>query len=432
VERVNKKRKPMYGLLALIQFSILLFVGCGDAGVNNGNIRGSVYSNRSGGALTKTPEPGVTVVASSENDPPIIRTTVSDANGQYVFSGLPVGKYAIGMDKDGFNPLTTEEGASTQQSAIGKGQVWVYVESGGTVQAPDVTLTEKPAEGDGTVIINLIDKLTGERIDGATITVGTSSTSNSSNGQYALTVAVIASTDGSSAPVQQNYSANAVGYNASGGHLQAFAGQTVEYTFEMEPKMGVLEGRIEFAKFENLYEYASISLTVDDLAGIKHPETDGTFSIPVPVRTTNNNRSYTLRVSGKGIVDQVVNNIVGPVAGAVNVTVPQLQPEVVTVVGSVVNPFTSVTAVVEGTGLEGGITGGGVSCPSGTLGQYSIDGVPTHTKDKLKVTVMTYTFDPANCAGTIDYANSSSDEFTAVNNGNGVFRVGPISGGGGS
>jgi hypothetical protein len=191
--------------------------------------------------------------------------------------------------------------------------------------------------------------------------------------------------------------------------------------------MGKLEGTLKFAKYGNLYSFTNVNLTVDNISGVWHPDVSGVFSIDVPVGTSTNSREYTLRVSGKGFVDQAINNIVAPLAGSVNVELPDLQPNVVTVVGSVVNPYTAVNAIVVGTGLEGGITGGGVSCPSGTLGQYSIDGVPTYTDVPLKITVMVYSFDPANCASTLEYRNSSSTEFTALNNGSGVFRASPIS-----
>jgi hypothetical protein len=421
-----RKKQHIYRLAVLFLASTMLFLaGCGDAGVSNGVLRGSVYSNRSGGATTKTPEPGVSVVAQFDGDPKINRTTVTDGNGQYVFSSLPVGRYVVGFQKDGFKTITTEEGSSKAQSAIGE-QVWVYVESGSTVTAADVTLTELPAEGDGTVIITLIDHLTGEKINGATVTAGTSTTTNSSNGEYVLTVSIIAN-DGA-LPDSIPYTLNAEGYEPQNGSLQGFAGQTVRYTYEMVPKMGYLEGSIEFAKYAHLYQSVNLSITVDGLAGEAN-YANGRFSMEVPVRTQNNQRSYTLRIKGDGLLDQVVNNIVGPVAGSVRVDVPALVPETVTVVGSVINPYTSVPAVIDSIGLEGGITGGGVVCPAGTMGTYSIDGVPTHL-DLTGVTVTTYTCTEENGLWTVEYGEASTGIFNAINNGNGVHRLKTITGGG--
>lgn len=422
---ITRKKQHAYKLTVLFLTSIMLFLtGCGDAGVSNGVLRGTVFSNRSGGATTKTPEPGVTVVAQFDGDPKINRTTVTDGNGQYIIPNLPVGRYVIGFQKDGFEPITTEEGASKQQSAIGKGQVWIYVENGSTVTAPDVTLVELPAEGDGTVIITLIDQMTGEKIDGATVTVGTASTTNSSNGEYVLTVAIRAT--GGALPDSLPFTLNAEGYNNRSDNLQGFAGQTVRYTYEMEPKMGSLEGTITFAKYAHLYKSANLTITIDGLAGSAN-YSNGFFTMPVPVRTQSNQRAYTLRVKSEGLLDQVVNNIIGPVAGAVRVDVPALVPETVTVVGSVINPFTSMPAVVEGVGLEGGITGGGVACPSGTMGTYSIDGVPTHVP-LSGVTVTAYTCTEDNGTWKVEYSESSTGNFEAINNGNGVYRLKTIAG----
>ncbi|MCJ8346823.1 hypothetical protein MJH12_14875, partial [bacterium] len=130
-----------------------------------------------------------------------------------------------------------------------------------------------------------------------------------------------------------------------------------------------------------------------------------------------------LRVSGTGFSDEVVNNILAPVAGAVRVEVPPLIPETVTIIGTVLNPYTQVNAVIDLVGLEGGITGGSPVCITNgeqTAGTFSIDGVPTNTKDQLTVVVKTYTFDET-CKITI--TSSSSNAFTAVNNGSGVYRV---------
>jgi hypothetical protein len=203
--------------------------------------------------------------------------------------------------------------------------------------------------------------------------------------------------------------------------MQVFVGQTVRYTYELSPKMGYLEGSIDFAKYAHLYKNVPLVITVDGLTG-QADYADGHFSMQVPVRTQNNQRSYTLRVKGQGLLDQVVNNIVGPLTDSVRVDVPALTPETVTVVGSVINPYTSVPAVIDSIGLEGGITGGGVVCPAGTMGTYSIDGVPTHI-DLTGVKVTTYTCTEENGLWAVEYSESSNGNFIAINNGNGVHRL---------
>jgi len=430
-------------ILLVVQLAIVLLLnlfGCGDAGVSNGSIRGTVYSNRSGGALTKNPEPGVNVVASLEDgEPPIIRTTVSDANGQYVFTNIPVGKYVLGFDKDGFEPITTQAGTSQNQSAIGD-QIRVYVESGATVTAPDANLNAEAPEGDGTVIVNLIDNVTGEPINGATVTVGTVATSNGSNGQYVLTVPV--KTNNASVPGQAlPFTVNAEGYTATGvdPSITGLAGQTVEKTFFLNPKAGTLEGTIQFANFEQLYTYDGVKITVDgvpqsyltggngDCTGATNPDATGSWAICVPVRTDTNNRSYTLRFTHVAFFDQVVNNVLGPLAGSTRVEVPDLQPETVDIIGTVKNPDPDFPAVIKEAGLEGAVSGGAKTCPLGTLGTYTIQGVPTNFD--LTVSVTVYTCDDQGQAPP--ESTVASTTFNAVNNGTGVYRVESISGDGG-
>ena len=433
--RKNKGHKG-YKILAVLQIFMLLFLmGCSNAGVSNGSIRGTVFSNRAGGSLSKTPEPGVNVVAVFDGSPEIIRTEQSDGNGQYSFSSLPVGKYTLGFLKDGFEPITTEKGTSRTQTAIGEGTVRVFVETGSTVTAADVTLVEKAPEGDGTVIVNVIDRVTGDRVDGATVTVGTASTNNSSNGQYVLTVSVQAPADGSqTAGEPLPLTINAEGYATDGevpSNLPALAGQTVAYTITLPPVLGSLEGQVSFEKYDQLYDISQVKVTVDGVPdSILNASVGGNgfFSLQVPVRTATNQRSYTLRVTRKGFLDQVANNILGPIAGSIRVDIPPLVPETVTIVGTVENPFTQFPAVVVEAGLEGGITGG-TPLVQGTLGTYSIDGVPTNTDQPLTVKVITYQFDEG---GTFPPdTNEAEQQFTATNNGTGVYRVANISAGGG-
>ncbi|MBT3785891.1 hypothetical protein HOF92_13025, partial [bacterium] len=214
-------------------------------------------------------------------------------------------------------------------------------------------------------------------------------------------------------------------------NLPALAGQTVAFTITVPPVLGRLEGRIAFEKYDQLYDIAQAKVTVDGVPDtVLQPSLDqtGFFSVQVPVRTSTNQRSYTVRVTRKGFLDQVVNNILGPIAGSIRVDIPPLVPETVTIVGTVENPFTQFPAVVVEAGLEGGITGG-TPVIQGTLGTYSIDGVPTNTDQPLTVRVITYQFDEA---GTFPPDTAEGEQtFTATNNGTGVHRVSSINAGGG-
>ena len=199
----------------------------------------------------------------------------------------------------------------------------------------------------------------------------------------------------------------------------------------MSPVLGTIEGTIELSKFRSLYDVDQAKVTIDGI-----PSGDGTvvsptgdFALQVPVRTTQNSRSYTIRVKLLGFFDQVLNNVLGPLAGSVRVEVPPMVPETVTIVGSVANPNTQYPAVITDAGLEGGVTGGAQICPAGTQGTFSIDGVPTNTRDELTVRVTQYTCPEA---GSPDPPQPSKGEatFRATNNGTGVFRTDNIVDGG--
>ena len=105
---MDETKKQQYRLAIWIQIfaAVLMITGCGDAGTSNGSIRGQVFTNRSGGALTKTPEAGVSVVAVFDGEPERVHTAETDASGHYVIPDLPIGKYRVGFQKDGFACLT--------------------------------------------------------------------------------------------------------------------------------------------------------------------------------------------------------------------------------------------------------------------------------------------------------------------------------------
>jgi hypothetical protein len=150
-----------------------------------GSLRGFVYVKDYSVPNVQAPEQGVTVVISSNHVPPLIRTTVTDSSGAFSVSDLPVGKYDISVSKDEHVPIYSTGNSS------------VVVNSGAETVVQDVLLSPKPTQGDGTVIINLVDKITGERVDDAVITVGNVSSNTSSNGQYMLNVAVAQSSSDS-------------------------------------------------------------------------------------------------------------------------------------------------------------------------------------------------------------------------------------------
>jgi len=438
-----KSKFQLRGVLSVMIGAVLLLSGCGDAGVENGVITGTVFSNRAGGATTKTPEPNVSVIAVFESEPQVIRTAVSNANGQYRIPNLRIGKWALGYSKDGFETIQATEKTATSSeasTAIGGTDIKVYVETASTIAAPDVTLRNRPPEGDGTVILNLVDERTGEAVNGATVSVGNSTTSNGSNGQYVLVVPIINPT-GDAAPQSAALNVSAEGYSgpADGvSSLAVLAGQSIEHTVRMVPLTGQIEGQITLSKFSNLYDITQFRVTVEGLStgnqANQAPNANGFFQVEVPVRTSTNNRSYTLRISGRGVFDQVVNNILAPIAGSVRVDVPPMTPQTVTIVGEIRNPSGN-RAVITQLGLEGGVTGGIPNCNAftngirGTVGSFSIDGVPVDTQNDLTVSTTVYNCDDT---GLQQGTAAAQAAFKALNNGTGVFTVPTLQAGGGN
>lgn len=184
--RISRTLPRLLAVAVLFQLTFLL--GCGgDAGIDNGNIVGKVFANFQDGSSVRAPLEGADVVLQRDGEPKIIRSTVTDSNGQYVFREVPVNEYAIGVAKAGYLPITTEEGATSQRSAVGS-QIRVLVESGATSVAADATLTALEPSGDATLIVEVLDDFTGQPVKNATVQVGLSAVSDNTNGVYTVKV----------------------------------------------------------------------------------------------------------------------------------------------------------------------------------------------------------------------------------------------------
>jgi hypothetical protein len=292
----------------------------------------------------------------------------------------------------------------------------------------DTFNTDKITGHRGLIGITLIDNKTGQYINNATVSAGTiTSSGTTSSGNYTIVVPLTLD-DILNNATTVDLAISLEGYHSINQQIELPPDQWVYQTHKLEPILGTIEGKISLAKFSALYSVSDISISVDGLQGVQHPDDNGDFTFEVPVRSNNNNRKYTMRVTGKGTNDLIINNIIAPIAGAVKVKVPPLTPITVTVLGTVINPNVAMPAIISNIGLESGISGGAPQCPSGTRGAFAIDGVPTNTSLKLNIQATVYTFNKENCAAGFNYRTASLEEgFIAVNNGEGVYRVGTIS-----
>lgn len=262
----------------------LLLIGCGgQAGVENGQIVGKVYANLQGTSATRAPEAGVAVVAQRESggEPRVIRTTTSDANGGYVFSGLPLGTYVLGFAKEGFVPIETQAGSSSQRTAVGT-QVRIFVEPGLTAKAPDVTMRAVEPSGDVTLVLTILDLYTGQPVTDATVSVVGQATTQNTNGVYTVTVPLIGNNQtpfGGGTNLQATITINAEGYvrDQTEAFTGLFPGQVRQKTKLLQPIQNVADGGVtvtgtwRFAKYQRQLEVAStanIALSVKDLSGV--------------------------------------------------------------------------------------------------------------------------------------------------------------------
>ena len=254
---------------------VLGSLGCGGSyGIDEGSIVGRVFGNSFGGSSTPTPLAGVTIVAQRTTDMPmVIRTTVSDDNGEFIFTNMPTGEYTMGYALRGFETIDTAQGATNSRTALGE-QVRVFVEPEGTSIAPDITLRKLPDEGDATVVVTLVDLITGDPITNATVTIGASTTSNGgSNGVYTLSVPIRTDSggDGGSGanPTAFPIVVTADGYTG-GDQIQPqqvvpIANETVTVTVQASPIQARITGFVQISQFQTLYDRSQIAVTVDNV-----------------------------------------------------------------------------------------------------------------------------------------------------------------------
>jgi hypothetical protein len=365
-------------IAAILVISLGMLFGCGgSAGVENGTILGQIFSDASSASSARSPIAGATVVINRQGAIlQVIRRTLTDANGNYVFTDVPVGNYQIGFAKEGFIPISSTLSTSTtitNQTALN-----LFVEPGQTVVVQDVTLQTNLQTGSGVLILTVLDAITGDPIINALVSCGPSTTSNGgNNGVYTLSVPV-QPTDVNIQNTPLQNSARQIAIQADGyanGLLTVgiVANQTVAQTIYMQPLQVQFEGLLRISQFQSLYNLNAIDIKITNTTGtIVGPDADGVFTIAgVPASNSNLTRTFNIRFTNPDLQTLVLTNVVSPRAGAT--TIPQiisLNPTVVDVTGTVFDSGTfppNGTVTIQETGQSAAVVNG----------QYTIPAVPT-------------------------------------------------------
>ena len=308
-----------YGfLLAMVAFLIATSVAsAGRAGVKNGTITGIIYGES--GPLGE-----VYVVATRQEEPPIIRSVISKPDGSYIFTNLPLGNYTIGYSRIGYKPITTEEGDPLNQSAIGE-QVRTYIESGSTALIPDTYMTKLPGgEGPSNVQLTLVDAVTGDPIENATMLVGSQVAKEGGNGQYNSQVNAEYDEDGNLK--EQRIVITADGYEGKAQTIVIPGGDATNQTIAVMPLMAQLSGVVRLDPSLDPAEYTNIQVIIPNVPSEfsqgRVINGTGLYEVSVPASTGNNLRSYSIQFLLNNHNMATVNNVVAPRAGSTYVKTP--------------------------------------------------------------------------------------------------------------
>ena len=430
----------------LLAVTMLSIVGCGgSAGVDQGSIHGVVFGNASGGSASEAPLAGVTIVAVREGgEPEIIRTTQTDANGEFVFTDLPTGSYTLGYDIQGYRTITTEEGNTIDRSAIGD-QVRVFVEPGRTSEAPDQILVALAQQGDGTLVLTLLDRVTSDPITHATVLAGSAVTSNGgTNGVYTLSVPVIVQDPNAQAGTQPDPTTvklTADGYDENDTDanfiVQLVANETVTLTKTMNPLAAFITGQIQISAYQTLYNLTDVIISSDrisrrDLTRNLLIETSGYFSVGVPSSNAFNTRQFNLRFDHPLLNEAVVSNIVVPRAnGTRQLTSPVVMtPITVDLVGTVSDSNGNAPNQLNPSGLPDTATVRETGQMANIInGAYTIPNVPTASTqvqpNQFNVDVVAYNPFATNPSGGVGAVEQGTTTVTPVSDGtaNPTFQV---------
>lgn len=327
----TRKSPPSRFLARLVALTVLVgpigLSGCGGSfGVENGTILGTVLGGQTVGDgfnEIKPPIPleGVTVVAVRQGgDPAVIRTATSDEDGKYAIANVPTGEYLIGFSKRGFRTIDTAMGATNDRTAIGN-QVRVFVEAEAVALAPDIVMERLPDEGESTIVVTLVDSITGAPVTNATVIIGVeASTEGGSNGVYTLNVPVQNFGDMLNPAAIEVSAEGYDGGTLAPAQITPVPNETINITVTIQPLPATINGFVEIDRFPTLYDVTGITITVENV-----PESfsqgsvansSGLFSVRVPASTGALTRQFNLRFTAANLQTRVVPNVVSPTAGS--------------------------------------------------------------------------------------------------------------------
>lgn len=309
--------KNVYKFITILLIANSWFTGikfCGSAGIKNGNIRGKVLDYSSKGL------PGVSILLVRNGKPPIIRTTISNSEGNYSFSSTPVGKYSLGYSKLGFKSILIKETNPDVDRAT-VNQIKTYVESGSSVNIPPVILESLGPYGLAPVTLNLIDRFTSEPIEIANINLGSQSIHNSQiQGEFKFKLEIPPS---EKVLEQKKLMISAPGFKTYEDELTIIPKQENSFVILLEPLRANVEGQIDFSAFPRANLESSTVISIPNIpSDLLEPKIDsnGFFSIKVPVSTENNIRKFNVRIQTQGFQAITIPNVIAPLAGATTIT----------------------------------------------------------------------------------------------------------------
>ena len=248
---------------------------------DGGSIRGRVLANSPGGSVTYTPLSDVYVLAKREGDS-LSRSTYTDANGEYHFSGLPLGTWRLGFQSFGYANISSDSSS-----------IMAYSEAGSTFRVSDTYLLATDPSGDGNVVLTLRDQVTGEPISGASVLVGPSSGVTSFNGECRLSVPVrLDPSTGHALAERVVVSASGVdGSSVTPDQITPRAHDTLYQTIFVRSYGTSIAGRIEASSYHSFYAgsaaFNSVTISSPQVPGYYlSPMIDpysGSFTVEVPV-----------------------------------------------------------------------------------------------------------------------------------------------------